>query len=111
MLPDQPWRWSGGRSAEDDTQSLAGKTVDCAVEPFPAPLFGRRFNPRPREFADPSPGQSQISHARRIEIPAILRPLFGVIANAERERIGQECPGQSFHSFVIRHRIVMTASV
>ena len=85
VLADQPGGRRAGWRTEHDTQILAGEAVNRAIKPIPVPLLERRLDARPGEFTDPRPGESQLAHPGRVEIPTIIRPMFRVIANPERK--------------------------
>ena len=83
MRIDQPFGRCGRGSAEDDLQPLPRERVDGAVQPVEMELAARGFQTAPGELADPHAAEAEAGHLPRILGPARLRPMFGIVADAQ----------------------------
>ena len=80
---NQPFGRRGGRRAEDDAEALGVQGFNGAVEPTPVEAAGFRLQPRPGKLADPHEAQPQRAHHPGVFGPVGLRPVFGIVADAE----------------------------
>ena len=81
---DHPARRRGGRRPQHDSQPGRAQGLDRPVEPVEPELSGLRLEARPGELADAHAADAGPYHARRVLGPDRLRPVLGVVADAER---------------------------
>ena len=83
MAIHQPFRRRRGRRAQDDLETRGAERVDRATQPrkFEPPRL--RLQPAPGEFADANIANAHLAHSSRVVRPQGLRPMFGIVADAE----------------------------
>jgi hypothetical protein len=86
MLGDQPAGRRGGGRPEDDLDAVRGQERHRSVEPAELERAASRLERRPREFRQASDSDARFGHQPRVDRPALLRPLFRVVGDAEADR-------------------------
>ena len=71
-----------GRCPQHDLQSCRTQDRNGRIQPFPIETSMVWLQPAPGEFADPDPGQANLSHAPCVVLPGLARPMFGIVASA-----------------------------
>ena len=74
----------GRRGTQHHLQAPSSQGVNRSIQPIEGESVWRRFETGPCEFADPNTAQARIRHTFGIFGPEGFRPVFWVVANAER---------------------------
>ncbi len=82
VCPAQPGWWRCCWRAENDLQPLFSQHIDRSIEPVPVELALAWFHNCPGKFCDPHKRYPSLFHELGIQRPALLRPVFGVVAHA-----------------------------